>query len=77
VVAKLPDDAVLVTRSINEGVPFVQSAPAHPLSVEIGKLAQWIMKGDSEKVEEIDPQIVQARKGIGRFMPPMAKRKAG
>ena len=75
VVAKLPDDPLLVMRSINEGVPFVQSAPSSPLAVEIGKLAQWVTQSNNESDQEGDETPIPVRKGIGRFMPPIARRK--
>lgn len=78
IVSKLPDDPILVLRSINEGVPFVQSAPTSALSQEVGKLAIWLLKKDEtdEEQEPIQPAAASGTK-ISRWMRPLPRRKAG
>jgi pilus assembly protein CpaE len=77
IVSKLPDDPVLVLRSINEGVPFVQSAPSSALSQEVGKLATWLLKDESdEELETLQPAGAGGTK-ISRWMRPLPRRKAG
>ncbi len=51
IAAKLTDDPVLTLKAINEGVPFMQSAPLAELSQEIGQLATVLAGGHVEIVE--------------------------
>jgi pilus assembly protein CpaE len=76
IVGKLPDDPLLVLRAINEGVPFVQSAPASPLSVEVNRLATLF--GRSAQEAELDaaaPAVTPSK--ISRWMRPLPRRKTG
>lgn len=78
-VAKLPDEPHLVLRSINEGVPFVQSSPHAALSQEIDKLAALVVGERPPAPVEADlvaPQVVGA-KGVSRWIRPPMRRKAG
>jgi pilus assembly protein CpaE len=75
IVARLPDDPMLVLRAINEGVPFVQSAPNHPMSVEIAKLAGNIMRDGEEEPEELI-EVANSRR-MSRWIRPIARKKAG
>jgi Flp pilus assembly CpaE family ATPase len=77
-VGKLPDDPMLVLRAINEGVPFVQSAPTAALSVEVNRLAMWI--GLPIHEEEPDATVTMAAPTgkISRWMrPSLPRRKTG
>jgi len=51
IAAKLVDDPILTLKAINEGVPFMQSAPLAQLSQEIGQLATFLAGGQVEVVE--------------------------
>lgn len=74
IVAKVPDDPMLVLRAINEGAPFMQSAPNNPVSQEIAKLAAHLM---SDGVEEPETTLeMMSNKRISRWMRPMARKKA-
>jgi pilus assembly protein CpaE len=75
IVAKLPDDPMLVLRAINEGVPFMQSTPGHPMSIEIARLASSLMRDGEEAPEELT-DVVNARR-LSRWIKPMARKKAG
>jgi pilus assembly protein CpaE len=76
IVCKLPDDPLLVLRSINEGVPFVQSAPTSAISQEVGKLATWLLKDEAEGQESAQPAASSTK--ISRWMrPSLPRRKAG
>ena len=77
IIAKLPDDPMLVLRAINEGVPFVQSAPASPLSQEIGRLANWLTKDSAEEEEESLQPAAASNTKISRWIRPIPRRKAG
>jgi pilus assembly protein CpaE len=74
IVAKLPDEPMLVLRAINEGVPFVQSAPNNPLSQEVSKLATSLMSDGAEEPEELVDTA--SAKGLGRWIRPIARKKA-
>lgn len=43
-IAMLPDDPPLTQRAINQGVPFVQSSPRAPLSQEVSRLANQLVR---------------------------------
>jgi pilus assembly protein CpaE len=77
IVGKLPDDPMLVLRAINEGVPFVQSAPSAALAQEVGKLAAWLTKQDSQEDEEETSAVVPASNKISRWIRPLPRRKTG
>ena len=77
IIAKLPDDPMLVLRAINEGVPFVQSAPSSPLSQEVGRLASWLTKDSAVEEEETLQSVVAGNTKISRWMRPIPRRKAG
>lgn len=74
IIAKLPDEAMLVLRAINEGVPFVQSAPSNPMSVEISKLAASLMSDGVEETEESASELNVKR--VSRWKRPIARKKA-
>ena len=76
IVAKLPDDALAVMRSINEGVPIVQSSPSSLLAQEINRLAAALSRdADSEAEEREEPAATaQAPKGLRKLMPPIRKK---
>jgi MinD-like ATPase involved in chromosome partitioning or flagellar assembly len=65
-----------VLRAINEGVPFVQSAPASPLSLEVGRLASWLVKDSADEEPEALATAVGNNK-ISRWMRPLPRRRAG
>ena len=81
---QLPDDPALALRAINEGVPFVQSAPNAPLSRELDRLAGLV--AHSEDPVEDDEQLATARPTLvatgtgssrfGRWMRPPLRRRA-
>jgi len=77
-ISKLPDDPMLVLRAINEGVPFVQSAPSSALAIEVSKLATWLTKSDQED-EHDDSLAIAAASGnkMSRWMRPIPRRKTG
>lgn len=77
IIAKLPDDPMLVLRAINEGVPFVQSAPASPLSQEIGRLANWLTKESAEEEPEALQSVAVGNTKISRWIRPIPRRRAG
>ncbi len=76
IIAKLPDDPMLVLRAINEGVPFVQSAPSSSLAQEVVKLAAWLTRQDTAEDSEESP-VVAANRKISRWMRPIPRRKTG
>ena len=78
IVSKLPDDPMLVLRAINEGVPFVQSAPTSALAIEVNKLATWLTKTEVDDDED-DSIVAVAGSGnkISRWMRPIPRRKTG
>jgi pilus assembly protein CpaE len=78
IVAKLPDEPLPVIRSINEGVPIVQSSPMSALSQEFNRLASVLTKsvtvfGDGD---EPTPVAAAGQRGISRWMRPTARKKA-
>jgi len=75
IVSQLPDDPLLVLRSINEGVPFVQSAPSSPLAQEINRLAGWLTKAESDADTETAAAAPAGGK-VSRWMRPLPRRKA-
>ncbi len=79
ILARLPDEPLLVMRAINEGVPIVQSAPGSSLAAEINKLAQSLTWG-GEGHEEADgtPLMMSsgAEKRLSRWMRPTTRKKA-
>jgi pilus assembly protein CpaE len=79
----LPDDPALALRAINEGVPFVQSAPQAALSRELDRLAALVMPEEEAEAAQ-EPALAGAGAGgrpgtgrLGRWMRPTGKRKAG
>jgi len=74
IVAMLPDDPMLVLRAINEGVPFMQSTPGHPMSVEIARLASSLMRDGDEAPEELS--AAASARGLSRWIKPKARKKA-
>jgi pilus assembly protein CpaE len=79
VAAKLTDDPLLALKAINEGVPFMQSAPLAQLSQEISQLAAVLTGGQVELAEAgsaangASGSAATAR----RWMKPVAKLKVG
>jgi pilus assembly protein CpaE len=77
-VAKLPDDPMLVLRAINEGVPFMQSAPNSALAQEIASLASHLTRPEAEEeVEAPTPLPAAPARGLSRWIRPAARKKAG
>ena len=76
---KLPDEPQLVLRAVNEGVPFVQSAPQAALSQEIDRLAALVIGEKLESQAEAEPALapVAASRGVSRWIKPSVRRKAG
>jgi Flp pilus assembly CpaE family ATPase len=79
VVAKLTDDPLLTLKAINEGVPFMQSAPLAQLSLEISQLAAVLTGGQVELAE-----VASTANGASgsaatarRWMKPVSKLKVG
>ena len=67
IIARLPDEPLPVIRSINEGVPIVQSAPMSPLSQEFNRLAETLTRGSAvaEDNDATSPiAIVSAQRGL-------------
>jgi pilus assembly protein CpaE len=79
IIARLPDEPLPVIRSINEGVPIVQSAPMSALSQEFKRLALALTRGavgsDDEEAVAAGPSSA-SQKGLSRWMRPSAKKKA-
>jgi pilus assembly protein CpaE len=79
ILARLPDEPLLVMRAVNEGVPVVQSAPASGIAYEIDRLAQALAKSD-EAIDETESGPVSmagtGQKGLGRWMRPAIRKKA-
>jgi pilus assembly protein CpaE len=76
IIAKLPDDPMLVLRSINEGVPFIQSAPTSLLSQEVGKLAGWLAKDGVEDELDTSQTAGAGPNKVSRWMRPIPRRRA-
>lgn len=79
IIARLPDEQLPVIRSINEGVPIVQSSPMSALAQEFNRLAIALTRGNAlvDEGEEPPPSGANAnQKGIGRWMRPVARKKA-
>jgi pilus assembly protein CpaE len=79
IIARLPDEPLPVMRSINEGVPLIQSSPMNPLSQEIHRLAVSLTKGSELGLDEesTEPSMSgQAQRGLGRWMRSSTKKKA-
>lgn len=75
-VAMLPDEPQIVQRAINEGVPFVQSAPNQPISQEIERLAAVVV-GERPLQTADDPGTnAAASRGVTRWIRPALRRKA-
>jgi pilus assembly protein CpaE len=76
---KLPDDPQLVLRAVNEGVPFVQSAPQALLSQEIDRLAALVIGERTDAQAEAEPALAPAgaSRGVSRWIKPPMRRKAG
>lgn len=71
IIARLPDEPLPVVRSINEGVPIVQSAPGNPLSQEFIRLASILSRGTDAAAEDEETDATagaQAQKGLARWM---------
>jgi pilus assembly protein CpaE len=77
IVAKLPDDPMLVLKSINEGVPFVQSAPSSLLSQEVVRLANWLANDGAEGELDAGQTATAGANKISRWMRPIPRRRAG
>lgn len=80
IIARLPDEPLLVMRAINEGVPVVQSAPGSALSAEINRLAMTLTRS-YEVIDEPGapgPVPIESanQKGLGRWMRPASRKKA-
>ena len=76
IVARLPDDPIPVMRSINEGVPIVQSMPNSALSQEINRLAT-VLTREATAEGETDATAAAAApssKGLSRWMRPARKK---
>ncbi|MFL5760761.1 MAG: response regulator [Thermomicrobiales bacterium] len=81
VIAKLSDDPALTLKAINEGVPFMQSAPLAPLSQEIGQLAMALTGGQVAVTEVGAKAGANGSAGpstsVRRWMKPVSKLKVG
>jgi len=79
ILARLPDEPMLVMRAVNEGVPVIQSAPSSSLAVEIDRMAQSLTRS-FEVFDEDEPSLVSqsnaTQKGLGRWMRPAIRKKA-
>jgi pilus assembly protein CpaE len=79
IIARLPDEPLPVIRSINEGVPIVQSAPMSGLSQEFNRLALVLTRSAlNDEDDEAGPvgATTSNQKGLSRWMRPSAKKKA-
>jgi pilus assembly protein CpaE len=78
IVAKLPEDPTLALKAINEGVPFLQSAPLASISQEVGQLASWLRNGGQPAVAGAATQATNgAAAPSRRWMRPVGKLKVG
>jgi pilus assembly protein CpaE len=77
VVAKLPEDSATALKAINEGVPFMQSAPFSPLSLEVGQLAAWLCTGGQPATAEPIATANGSSQSTRRWMRPVGKLKVG
>lgn len=79
ILARLPDEPMLVMRAVNEGVPVVQSAPSSSLAIEIDRLAQSLTRS-FEVLDVEDSNLMTqsnaAQKGLSRWMRPAIRKKA-
>jgi len=79
ILARLPDEPMLVMRAVNEGVPVIQSAPSSSLALEIDRMAQSLTKS-FEQLDEDEPipssQSIATQKGLSRWMRPATRKKA-
>lgn len=79
ILARLPDEPLLVMRSINEGVPIVQSAPTSALAMEINRLALSLTKmfEATDAPEDAPTELASVnQKGLSRWMRPATRKKA-
>ena len=79
IIARLPDEPLLVMRSINEGVPIIQSAPFSVLASEFNKLALALTQAPDVLEEGGSAPLALAaasQKGLGRWMRPPTRKKA-
>ena len=77
ILARLPDEPLSVMRSINEGVPIVQSSPMSALSQEFNRLATVLSKSSSATSEsEEEATFALNQRGLSRWMRPASRKKA-
>jgi pilus assembly protein CpaE len=78
IIARLPDEPLPVLRSINEGVPIVQSAPMNPLSQEFNRLAATLTRATASDDDDAGSPtpIASAQKGIRGWKRSTTKKKA-
>ena len=81
IIARLPDDPLPVIRSINEGVPLVQSQPMCALSQEFNRLAAALTRTSDGTPEDDDAELATAgagQRGLSRrWMRPTNRKKNG
>jgi pilus assembly protein CpaE len=79
IIARIPDEPLLVMRAINEGVPVVQSAPGSGIANEINRLAMALTRS-FEVLDDPDASLAAvpniSQKGLGRWMRPASRKKA-
>lgn len=79
IIARLPDEPLPVIRSVNEGVPIVQSAPMSALSQEFNRLALSLTRSGSSSSDEesgAPTSLTASQKGLRSWMRPSVKKKA-
>ena len=79
IIARLPDEPLPVIRSINEGVPIVQSAPMNPLSQEFNRLAATLTRSTSRADDDETSSpipMTSSQKGLRGWKRTPMKKKA-
>jgi pilus assembly protein CpaE len=71
ILARLPDEPLPVMRSINEGVPIIQSSPMSALSQEFNRLASVLSKQVLETSDGEEPVLAATKEkgGLSRWVP--------
>jgi pilus assembly protein CpaE len=78
VTVTIPDDPELALRAINEGVPFVQSAPHSPPAQAVMQLANHLLRGESSPLGvNGSASAPDGKKRVSRWRRSRAKQQVG